>query len=96
MINVVPVDVPEEGMGHDFLGIGGTGAKAHFGLAGKELLENRDGVAGHVNGVEGLVGENGVVNLVFVFAAEGGLLEQHLVDKDAEGPPINSATIFLV
>ena len=80
VVDVVPVDVPKESMGHDLLRVRGARAKAQFGLAGEQFLEDGDGVAGHVDGVEGLVGENGVVDFVFVFAAEGGLLEEHLVD----------------
>lgn len=83
-------------MAHDLLRVRGAGAQPHFRLAGQQLLEDRDGVAGHVNGVERFVGEDGVVDFVFVFAAEGGLLEEHLVDEDAEGPPVYCAAIFLV
>lgn len=96
MVNVIPVDVPKEGMGHNLLCVRGAGTESHFGLAREQLLEDRDGVTGHVDGVEGLIGENGVVDFVFIFSAEGGLLEKHLIDKDAEGPPVNGAAVFLV
>lgn len=46
--------------------------------------------------IKGLVGENGVVDFVFVFAAEGRLLQEHLVDEHAEGPPIDCAAVLLV
>ena len=46
--------------------------------------------------VKGLVGQDGVVDFVFIFAAEGGLLEEHLVDEDAEGPPVDGAAVLFV
>ena len=46
--------------------------------------------------VEGLVRQDGVVDLVFVLAAEGRLLQEHLVDQHAEGPPVDGAAVFLV
>lgn len=96
MINIVPIDVPEESVRHDFLGVSGAAAKAQLRFAGEELLQDRDAVARHVDRVQGLVGENGVVDLVFVFAAEGRLLEEHLVDEDAKGPPVDCAAVLLV
>jgi hypothetical protein len=63
---------------------------------GQQFLQNGDGVAGHVDRVERLVGENGVVDLVFVFAAEGRLLEEHLVDQDTKGPPVDGTAVLLV
>lgn len=35
VVDVVPIDVLEEGMRHDFLSIGWAGAKTHFGFASK-------------------------------------------------------------
>ena len=49
-----------------------------------------------MDGIEGFVGEDGVVDFVFVFAPEGRLLQEHLVDEDAEGPPVDGAAVFLV
>ncbi len=80
MVDIVPIDVPEKRMAHDLLGVGDAGAEADLGFARQEFLQDGDGVARHVDGVEWLVGEDGVVDLVFVFAAEGGLLQEHLVD----------------
>lgn len=96
MINIVPIDIPEKSVRHDFLGVGGAAAETQLGFAGEKLLQDRDAVARHVDWVEGLVGENGVVDLVFVFAAERRLLEEHLVDEDAKGPPVDCAAVFLV
>ena len=96
MVDIVPIDVPEKRMAHDLLGVGDAGAETDLGFARQEFLQDGDGVARHVDGVEGLVGENGVVDLVFVFAAEGRLLQEHLVDQHAEGPPVDCAAVFLV
>jgi hypothetical protein len=96
MIHIIPVDVPEEGMAHNLLSIRGAGTEALLGFAGEELLEDRHRVARHVDRVEGLICENGVVDFVFVLAAEGRLLQQHLVDQDTKGPPVDRSAIFLV
>lgn len=96
VIHIVPVDVGEERVAHDLLGIRWTRAKTLLGLPSQQPLENRDGVARHVNGIQGLVREDGIVDFVFVLAAEGRLLKQHLVDEHTEGPPVNRAAVFLV
>lgn len=75
MVDVVPVDVSEERVGHDLLRISRSRAKAHLGLAGEQLLKDGDTIAGHVNWVERFVGENGVVDFIFVFSTEGRLLK---------------------
>jgi hypothetical protein len=49
-----------------------------------------------MDGVKGLVGENSIVNFVLVLSAEGRLLQEHLVNQYTVGPPVDSATIFLV
>ena len=49
-----------------------------------------------MDGVEGLVCQNGIVDFVFVLASEWRLLKKHLVDKDTKGPPIDSTAVFLV
>lgn len=94
--DVLPVDIAEEGVAHDLLCVRGAGAKAFGRVARQELLKDGNTIARHVDWVQGLVGENGVVDFVFVFAAEGGLLEEHLVDQHAESPPVHRAAIFLV
>lgn len=38
VVDVIPVDVAEEGVRHDFLGISGTRAKTKLRLTSKELL----------------------------------------------------------
>lgn len=70
VIDIIPVDVPEESMGHDLLRIGRSRSQSHFRLSCEELLQDRDGIARHVDGIEGFVGENGVVDLVFIFTTE--------------------------
>lgn len=96
MVDVIPVDVPEECMGHDFLGIGRTRAQSQLGLTSKQFLQDRDRVAGHVDGIQRLVGENGVIDFVLILTTEGGLLKKHLVDKDTECPPIDSTSVLLI
>jgi hypothetical protein len=49
-----------------------------------------------VNGVERLIGENGIVNFILIFTTERRLLQEHLVDENTERPPINSPSILLV
>lgn len=96
MVNILPIDVAEERLRHDFLGIGRSGTETQLGLAGEQFLENRDRIAGHVNGVERFVGKDGVVDVFLIFAAERRLLKKHLVYEDSEGPPIDGATVFFV
>src|SRR6266480_5933124 len=70
MVNILPIDVAEERLRHDFLGIGRSGTETQLGLAGEQFLENRDRIAWHVNGVERFVGKNGVVDIFLIFATE--------------------------
>ena len=49
-----------------------------------------------MNGIQWFVRQDRIVYLVFVLASERRLLEQHLVDQDAKGPPIYRSTILLV
>ena len=93
---VVPVDVAEEGMAHDLLRVGRPRAQAQLGFARQELLQDRDRVARHVDGIQRLVSKDGVVDFVFVFAAEGRLLEKHLVDQNAKRPPVDRSSVFLI
>ena len=83
-------------MGHDFLGIGGARAKTQFRLTRQQLLEDGDRIAGHVDGIQRLIRENGIVDFVFIFTAERRLLEKHLVDEDTKGPPIDGPAISLI
>lgn len=83
-------------MTHNLLRVRRAAPQPQLRFPGEEFLENGDGVAGHVNGIEWFVGEDGVVDFVFVFATEGGLLEEHLVDEDTEGPPIDGAAVLLI
>lgn len=96
VVDVVPVDVPEESMRHDFLGIRWSRTKTQLRLTGEQLLKDRNRVARHVNWVQRLISENGVVDFIFVFTTEGRLLKEHLVDEDTERPPVNSAAVFLI
>ncbi len=96
MVDVVPVDVAEESVRHNLLGIRGARSQSQFGLAGQQLLQNRNRIAGHVNWVERLVCKDSIVNLVFIFSTERRLLQKHLVDKHTESPPINRTAVLLI
>lgn len=96
MIHIIPINIPEKRLVHNLLCIRRSTSQTLVRLTSKEFLEDGNGVAWHVDWVEWLVSENGVVDFVFVFSTEGGLLKEHLVDEDTEGPPIDCATVFLV
>lgn len=80
MVNVLPIDIPKKRLAHDLLRVRGPTAEPLVGLAGEQLLQDGNAVAGHMDGVERLVSKDSVIDLVFVFTAEGGLLEEHLID----------------
>lgn len=96
VVDVIPVDIPKKRVAHNLLGVGGAGSEAQLGLPREQLLQNGHRVPWHVDRVERLVGQNGVVDFVFVFAAKGRLLEEHLVYEDAKRPPVDRAAILLV
>lgn len=96
MVDIIPIDVSEEGVRHDLLGIGWTGAKAKLGFTGQQLLQNRDRIPRHMNGVKWLIRKNGVVDFIFIFTTERRLLKQHLVDEHTKRPPIDRSAIFLI
>lgn len=96
MVNVVPVDVAEERLRHHLLSVCRSAAQPLIGLACEQLLQDGDTVAGHVDRVEGLVSENGVVDFVLVLTTEGGLLQKHLVNQNTKCPPVDGPSVFLV
>ncbi|KAH8911185.1 hypothetical protein BR93DRAFT_324001 [Coniochaeta sp. PMI_546] len=96
VVDVVPVDVPEERLAHDLLRVRRPAAQPLVRLARQQLLQDGHAVARHRDGVQRFVGQDGVVDLVLVLAAEGRLLQEHLVDQYAEGPPVHCAAVFLV
>lgn len=96
MVDIIPVDIPKERLTHDFLSIRGSAPETLLRFSREKFLQDGDGVPGHVDGVERLVCENGIVDFIFVFAAEGRLLEEHLVDEDAKRPPIHCAAVLFV
>lgn len=49
-----------------------------------------------MNWIEGLVSKNSIVDFILVFASEGRLLQEHLIDQNTKRPPVDSSTIFLV
>lgn len=96
MIDIVPVDVPEERLAHDLLRIGRAASQSLVRFTDEQLLQDRNRVPRHVNRVERLVRQDSVINLVFVFTSEWGLLQEHLVDKNTKCPPVHSAAVFLI
>lgn len=38
MVDIVPIDVPEEGMGHDFLSVCGPGSQSQLRFTGEQFL----------------------------------------------------------
>lgn len=65
-------------------------------MAAAHLLQDGDALLGHVDRVERLVFEDGVEDLLLVVALERALTEEHLVDEDAKGPPVDRATVALL
>lgn len=96
MVHIIPVNIPKKRLIHNLLRIRWATSQTLVRLTSEQFLEDGNRVAWHVDWVKGLVGENGVVNFVFIFAAEGRLLQEHLVNEYAEGPPVDGATVFLV
>lgn len=96
VVNVIPVNVAEEGLVHDFLGIRRSTSKTLIRLSGEELLQNRHRIPRHVDRIQRLIGENSVVNLVFVFTSERRLLQKHLINQDAKCPPVNRTAVLFV
>lgn len=96
MVDIVPVDVPEERVRHDLLSIRRARSKTQLWLTSEQFLEDGDGVSRHMDWIKWLVGKNRIVDLIFILSTERRLLEEHLVDKHAERPPVNGAAIFLI
>lgn len=96
VVNVVPVDVAEKGLAHDLLRVRGATSQPLVGLTGKQLLQDRHRVSRHVDRVERLVRQNGVVDFVFILTSEGRLLQQHLVNQDTKRPPVDRTAILLI
>lgn len=46
--------------------------------------------------VKRFISKDGVVDFIFIIAAEGRLLKKHLVDQNTKSPPIDGPTIFLI
>ena len=49
-----------------------------------------------MDGIERLVGKNGVIDLILVFTTEWRLLQKHLVDQDTKCPPVDCSSVLLV
>lgn len=73
-----------------------TCPQQHTELSNSHLLQNRDGITRHRDGVQGLVLEDGVEDFVLVVPAERRLTEQHLIHEHTECPPVDSAPVALL
>lgn len=51
VIDIVPVDISEKGLAHDFLCVSWSTSQALVRFSGQELLEDRDRVSRHVDWV---------------------------------------------
>ena len=96
MIYIIPDNVPEERLAHDFLRVRGSTSQALIRLARQEFLEDRNRVAWHVYGIQRLVCQNGIIDFVLILAPEWGLLQKHLVDEDTECPPVYGTPVLFV
>lgn len=96
MVDVVPVNVPEERMRHDLLRIRRPRPKPQLRLPGEQLLEDRNRVSRHVDRIQRLVRKNRVVDLIFILTAERRLLKEHLVDQHTERPPVHRTSVSLI
>lgn len=75
MINVVPINVAEERMTHDLLSISRPTTQAKLWFPSEKLLKNGNGVARHMNRIQRLISQDGIINLIFVLSTERGLLQ---------------------
>jgi hypothetical protein len=71
-------------------------APQHLIHATAHLLQDTDAVLGHVDGIQRLILEDGVKNLVLIVTAERRLTQEHLVDEYSKGPPIDSTAVPLL
>ena len=95
MVKIVPMDSLEERMSHDFKGVFKARSQPLFWFTGEQLLYEARGVSWHVEWIKWQVNQDGVIDLIFIFTGEGGLLEKHLIDENSECPPVYWETIFL-
>lgn len=49
-----------------------------------------------MDGVQGLIGQNCIVDFIFILTTERRLLKQHLVYQNTKRPPVHSSTISFV
>lgn len=45
--------------------------------------------------VEGVIHTDGLEKLLFILAMERGLPNEHLIQEDTKGPPVNRGVVFL-
>jgi hypothetical protein len=71
MIHVIPIDISKKWLAHYLLRVGRAATEPHIRLTSQQLLENGDGIARHMNRIQRFVGENSVIDLIFILATEG-------------------------
>jgi len=87
----LPVEIFEKGLIFD----GGLSAvcldtsESLGGVLGHESLENTHGLPGEPDGVEHVVVQNGLEQVLLVVRLERRLPRHHLVHQHAQGPPVN-------
>ena len=80
----------------DVLGPGLEAAVALGKVGQEELLDEGLDIAVNVTGEVQLPGEDLLVDSHWIVVDEGRLAGEHLVNKDPEGPPVNSLPVPLV
>ena len=96
VVYIIPIDISKKWLAHDFLRISWSTPKTLIWFSGEEFLQYRNRVARHMDGVQWFIGQNSIINFVFILASEGRLLQKHLVYENTECPPIYSTAILLV
>jgi hypothetical protein len=101
VVQGVPVDAVEEGVGHDAGAAAGDVAKplGRIGPAQREDELPRHGVqveGGRAGREPDVAGDDLLVHAHRVLIPEGRLPDQHLVHEDAERPPVHCRAVALV
>lgn len=96
VVDIIPVDISEEGLAHHFLRICRAAPQSLIRLAGQEFLQNGHGIPGHVDRVQRFISKDGIVDFVLILASEWRLLQKHLINQHTKCPPVYSPSVFLV
>lgn len=92
----VPVCVSEEWVLLDLLGVSWARSQSLRWVSRQEAVQDGDGVGRHVDRVQRLVFQDGVEDFILVVTAEGRLTQEHLVDEDTKGPPVDCPSVSLL